>query len=39
MAGRAFVVAKEEFHQRDSNISALWEWLHDKNDKNQGFVI
>ena len=35
MAGRAFVVAKEVFHHRKSNILKLWEWL---NDEKQFFL-
>ena len=30
MAIRAFVVAKEVFHHRNSNILKLWEWLNDE---------
>ena len=36
MAGCAFVVAKEVFHYRNSNILTLWEWL---NSENQFFLF
>ena len=36
MAGCAFVVAKEVFHNRNCSILTLWEWL---NGENQFFLF
>ena len=36
ISGHAFVVAKEVFHHRGSNILTPWEWL---NDEKQFFLF